>query len=51
MVFKSRRLRWAGHVACGIREKGNVHRVFVGGGGCLKGIDHFEDLSTDGKII
>jgi len=30
MVFKSRRMRWDGHMACNIREKGNVYRVFVG---------------------
>jgi hypothetical protein len=28
MVFKSRKMRWAGHVAC-IREKGNIYRIFV----------------------
>jgi hypothetical protein len=30
MMFKSRRMKWAGHVACSIREKGNVYRIFVG---------------------
>jgi hypothetical protein len=30
MVFKSRRMRWAGHVACSIKEKGNVYMAFVG---------------------
>jgi len=48
MVFKSREMRWVGHVACSVMEKGNVHRVFVG---CLKEIDRCEDLATDGKII
>jgi len=48
MVFKSRRMRWAGHVACSIREKGKVYRVFVV---YLKEIGCCEDLATDGKII
>jgi hypothetical protein len=28
-MMKSRRMRWAGHVA-GIREKRNIHRILVG---------------------
>jgi hypothetical protein len=40
-VIKSRRLRWAGHVA----------RMGEGRGVCPKARDHWEDLSVGGRII
>jgi hypothetical protein len=42
-VIKSRRMRWAGHVAC-MEEGRGVYRVLVGGR------DHWEDLSVGGNI-
>jgi hypothetical protein len=44
-VIKSRRMRWAGQVAC-IEETSNAYRSEN-----LKEIDHSEDLRVDGKII
>ena len=41
-VVKSRRMRWAGHVARMGEERG-VHRVLVG--------DHWGDRGVDGSII
>ena len=46
-VIKSRRIRWAGHVAHMGQSKGE-HRVLVGN---LREIDHLEGPSRDGRII
>ena len=46
-VIKSRRMRWAGHVACMGEERG-VRRVSVGN---LGERDHWGDLGADGRII
>ena len=46
-VVKSRRMRWAGHVARMEEDRG-VHRVLVGEK--LEERDHLEDLSVDGRI-
>jgi hypothetical protein len=43
-VIKSRRMRWAGHVAC-MSEKRGAYRVLVGEG------DNCEDPGVDGRII
>jgi hypothetical protein len=43
-VIKSRRMRWAGHVARMGEEKG-VYRVLVGK---LEGRNHLGDLGVDG---
>jgi hypothetical protein len=48
-MFKSRRMRWAGHVVCSVREKKNVCSVSLWV--CLKERDRFEDLGRDGKVI
>jgi hypothetical protein len=40
--IKSRRMRWAGHVAC-MGEERNVYRV-------LKGTDHLEGQGIDGRM-
>jgi hypothetical protein len=45
-VIKSRRIRWAGHVA---RMGGEVHIGFWWGYRTER--DHLEDLGIDGKII
>jgi hypothetical protein len=45
-VFKSRRLRLAGHVAR-VGEERSVYRVLVGG---LKVRDHWKDLGVGGRI-
>jgi hypothetical protein len=45
-VIKSRRIRWAGHVAC--MGKVDVFTVFWLGG--LKARDHWEDLGIGGRI-
>ena len=45
-VIKSRRMRWAGHVARMGEEKG-VYRVLVG----MRERDHLEDPGVDGWII
>jgi hypothetical protein len=44
-VIKSRRIRWAEHVAC----TGEVHTGFWCGD--LRERDHTEDLGIDGRII
>jgi len=46
-VIKSRRMRWAGHVACTGEEKG-VYRVLVGK---RRERDHWGDLGVDGWVI
>jgi len=46
-VIKSRRMRWAGHVAC-MGEERRVYRVLVGK---LEGKNHWGDLGVDGWII
>jgi len=46
-VVKSRRMRWAGHVAR-IGEGGGVHRLLVG---YLRKRDHWGDPDVDGRII
>ena len=47
MNIKSRRMRWAGHVARMVEERG-VYRVLVGN---RRERDHWGDLSVDGWII
>ena len=46
-AIKSRRIRWAGHIACVGMRRG-VHRVLVGS---LRGKDYLEDPGVDGRII
>jgi hypothetical protein len=46
-VIKSRRMRWAGHVACMGEERGGVYRVLVGR---PEGGDYWEDLGVGGRI-
>jgi hypothetical protein len=46
MVIKSRRMKWAGHVAR-MGEGKDVYRVLVGGPNV---IDHWEDLVVGGRI-
>jgi hypothetical protein len=46
-IIKSKRMRWAGHVAR--LNRGEVHTGF--GLGRYKRKDHLEDLGIDGKII
>jgi hypothetical protein len=46
-MTKSKRMRWAGHVAR--MEKEEVHTGFWWKD--LRLTDHFEDLDVDGKII
>ena len=46
-VIKSRRLRWAGHVAR--MGTGEVHAEFWRGH--LKAVDHLKDPGIDGRII
>jgi hypothetical protein len=46
-VVKSRRMRWAGHVAC-MGEDGGVHRVLVGK---PEGKRPWGDQDVDGRII
>ena len=46
-MIKSRRLRWAGHVAR-MGEKTGVYRVVVGN---LRERDHLGDPYVDGRII
>jgi hypothetical protein len=45
-VIKSRRMRWAGHVAR-MEEVRGVYKVLVGR---PKGRDHWEDLGVGGRI-
>ena len=46
-VIKSRRMRWAGHVAC-MEEGRGVHKVLVGK---PEERDHWGDQDVDGRII
>jgi hypothetical protein len=46
-IIKSKRMRWAGHMARFEQRRG-AYRVWVGRS---KGKDHLEDLGIDGKII
>jgi len=46
-VIKSRRMRWAGHVARMGQERG-VYRVLVGK---PEGRNHWGDLGVDGRIL
>jgi hypothetical protein len=46
-MIKSRRMRWAGHVAC-LGDRRGAYRVFVGD---PMERDHMEDLMIDGRII
>jgi hypothetical protein len=46
-VIKSRRLRWAGHVACMVERRG-AYRDLVGK---PEGRNHLEDPGVDGRII
>jgi hypothetical protein len=46
-VIKSRRLRWAGHVAC-MEESRGGYRVLVGK---PEGRGHLKDPGIDGRII
>ena len=46
-VIKSRRVRWAGHVAR-MGERSSVYRVLVG---IPEGKRHLEDPDIDGRII
>ena len=46
-VIKSRRMRWAGHVAR-MEEGRGVHKVLVGEN--LRERDHWEDQDVDGRI-
>ena len=46
-VVKSRRMRWAGHVACMGEDRG-VHRVLVRKS---EGKRHWGDQDVDGRII
>jgi hypothetical protein len=45
-AIKSRRMRWAGHVAC-MEERRSVSRVLVGRS---KGKNHWEDVGIGGRI-
>jgi hypothetical protein len=45
-VIKSRRMGWAGHVAC--MGRGELFTVFRSGG--PKGRDHWEDLGVCGMV-
>jgi hypothetical protein len=46
-MIKSRRMRWAGHVAR-MGEKRNAYRIFVGN---PEGRDHWEDQDVGGWTI
>jgi hypothetical protein len=47
-VIKSRRIRWAGHIAR-MGEKKNAYKVLAEKN--LKETDHSKELNVDGKII
>jgi hypothetical protein len=44
-MIKSRRMRWAGHVARMMVEKRNAYRILVG---VPEGKSHWEDLDVGG---
>jgi hypothetical protein len=44
--IKSRRIRWAGHVAC-MGEERNVYKVLMGK---PEGKNHLEDQDVDGRM-
>jgi hypothetical protein len=46
-VIKSRRMRWAGHVACMVEERGCIGSCW----GNLLERDHWGDLGADGRMI
>ena len=46
-VIKSKRMRWAGHVAC-MGERRGAYRVLVAK---PEGKNHLEDLGVDGSVI
>ena len=47
LVIKSRRMRWAGHVACMVEERGCIGSWL----GNWRERDHWADLGIDGWII
>jgi len=47
LVIKSRRMRWAGHVACMGEERGRIESWW----GNRRERDHWGDLGIDGWII
>jgi hypothetical protein len=46
-MIKSRRMTWAGHVAC-MGKKSNPYRILVGK---PEGSNHYEDLGVGGRIL
>ena len=46
-VIKSRKMRWAGHVACVAEERGCIGSIW----GNRRERDHYGDLGVDGLII
>jgi hypothetical protein len=46
-IIKSRRMRWAGHIAC-IEEMGNAYKMLVSN---LMESDYLEDLGIAGRMI
>jgi hypothetical protein len=47
MVIKSRRMRWKGHVAR-MGDITNAYNIVIG---ILKGRDHLDNITVDGRII
>jgi hypothetical protein len=47
LAIKSRRIRWAGHVAC-LEERRGAYRILVGK---PEGQNHLEDISVDRIIL